>query len=142
MEKKKRFIILFLLLFLILLAIMIIYIYFIGNSNRMVVLHDYRLTYSDTYKISSKADLHTIDKIMNKLNAVQANDSNNNLRIGGYVIIEEQRGDNIISYRIQGSYVTKYEVKNNELSSTTYYKLDDTYYQLLQEICDKHRKMK
>lgn len=122
---------------------MISFIYIICNHNKVVMLNDYRLNYSDTYKISSKTDLKIIDKIIRSMYAIETNESNNGLRIGGYIVIEEKKGDNIKSYRIQGKYVTKYIYKNNKnhLISTTYYELDDTYYQLLQDVCDKHRKI-
>lgn len=78
------------------------------------------------------------------MNAIETNESNNDLRIGGYIVIEEKKGDIIKLYRIQGKYVTKnvYKKNKNHLISTTYLELDDTYYQLLQNVCDKQRKIR
>lgn len=132
----------YIIIILILLVTIIIFLYVRGNNDRIVILHDHRLYYSDTYRISSKSDLHTIDKIINNMNTTQLIDSNNSLRTGGFVLIEEHVGDTIITYRIKGDDVTKYVYKENfnNLLSTTYFKLDDKYYQLLKDVCDKQRK--
>lgn len=140
MSKKKVLSIIFVLILLTLFVL----IYIRGCNGRKIILQDHRLTYSDTYRITSKSDLHTINEIITSMNPVQVDDEDTSLRIGGFVIIEEHNRDNIISYRVQGSRVTKYIYKKTpkSLISTSYFTLDDKYYQLLTDICDKHRKNK
>ncbi|MDF2804700.1 MAG: hypothetical protein K0S61_4605 [Anaerocolumna sp.] len=133
---KKKLVLL--LTFLILIIIMILILFIRRNSDRMVNLYDYRLIYSDKFLINSTTDLRIIDEIISNMNLIEEQNSN---KVGGFIIIEELKGDTIESYRVQGSYITKeiYKESYENLISTTYYELSDKYYQLLVDICDRLR---
>lgn len=123
-------------------VILLIYIFFYSHS-RDVKLYDYRLTYSDEYKVKSESDLRIIDEVIDNMILIQTdNNSISDFRLGGFILIEESRKDMIESYRVQGEYVTKYTYKEtyDHIISTTYYSLDEKYYVLLGKLCDKNKK--
>ncbi|MDF2541390.1 MAG: hypothetical protein K0S47_1108 [Herbinix sp.] len=113
-----------------------------GLEERKIDLYDYRLTYSDKYEITSRKYLKLIDEIREGMIPIDEDGIVSEFRIGGFILFEERNKEIIESYRVQGSIVTKITYKNTNYNvlSTSYFKLDDKYYEELKSVCDKLRR--
>lgn len=137
--KRNKFIVIPILIIMGIAVILFIFIRF--NFDRKIIVYDYRLTYSDQYDIKLNSDVYIIDKIIDNISAMEG-DGNAQIRLGGFIIIEEYKGDLIEAYRMQGTNVTKciYKSSYDNLLSISYYHLDQKYIKELKDLCDELRK--
>lgn len=126
---------------LILSVIIIIFIYVGNRNNRIITIEDTGRPDSATYNITSRADIKKIDTIINSMESLDIENTDETSRVGGFLaFISEYKEDNLILYRIRIDVVTKYVYKGNKesLISKSYYQLDDEYFQMLRDmIADK-----
>ncbi len=105
----------------------------------IVYLYDYTLNHSDKYNIVSHSDLKQINSVLKSMDLVENKYKDGQLPIGGILVIEVHKKNEIESYRIQGSYVIEetYKGSLDNKISTKYYDLQDKYYDSLVDLCNK-----
>lgn len=139
---NKKIVVLVPIIIVCIIGIMFLYI-IAGSEKRKIELYDYRMTYSDKYEITATEYFRIIDEIKEKMIPID-DGIVSEFRIGGFLLFEERNNSIIESYRVQGSIVTKFTYKNtyDNVLSTTYYNLDDKYFEELGKVCDRLREKK